>query len=82
MKKYEGRDEEQGFVLVTSLILLSILTVLGAMSFFKSDIEIKVSRGSLEAEQAFAAMNTGLNKTYADWTANSGVGSEFKSLVD
>jgi len=77
--KNENNDE-RGFILVTSLILLSILTVLGAVSFFKSNIEIKVSRGSIEAEQAFSAMKVGLSKTYADWVAAPN--GEFKTLGD
>ncbi len=76
------KNDERGFILVTSLILLSILTMLGAVSFYKSNIAIKVSASSIEMEQAYAAMNVGLGKTYADWSANSGAGSEFKAIGD
>ncbi len=69
------QKREQGFLLVTSIVLLAILTVLGAVSFYKTNVEIKVSTGSTEAEQAFAAMNAGLNETYAYWRFNGSTSS-------
>jgi len=73
-------DDERGFILVTSIILLAILTILGAVSFYKTNIEIKVSAGSVEAEQAFAAAQAGLDFNYAYWTADTG--SEYSNLTD
>ncbi|RME56778.1 hypothetical protein D6779_10005, partial [Candidatus Parcubacteria bacterium] len=81
-KESRSSNGERGFVLVTSLILLSILTILGAVASFKSTVEIKVSAGAVQMEQALGAANAGLNKIYADWKANSGAGSQFKALTD
>jgi len=77
--------QEKGFVLITAILLLAVLTVLGTVSLMKSNVEIKVSRGSLDAEQAFAAMRAGLNETYAYWrfdgSTSSGGIKEFNDLA-
>ncbi|RME58350.1 hypothetical protein D6779_06615, partial [Candidatus Parcubacteria bacterium] len=78
----DERKRERGFVLVTSLVLLAILTILGIAAFFKTNVQVKVSASAAQSEQAFAAMNAGLNKVFADWSANNGPGSEFKTLAD
>ena len=64
----EDRNQEEGFILVTAIVLLAVLMILGTVSLMKSNIEIKMSAGSVEAEQAFAAMNAGLNETYRSFT--------------
>jgi len=80
-----NQKREQGFILVTSIVLLAILTVLGVVSFYKTNVEIKVSTGSEKAEQAFMAMNAGLNETYAYWrfngSASTGGIKEFNDLT-
>ncbi|MES0371049.1 MAG: hypothetical protein ABUK11_02115 [Mariprofundaceae bacterium] len=77
---YHKSKSERGFILVTSILLLSILTILGAVSFFKSNVEIKISVGSAQSEQAFSAAQAGLDYTYYYWKQNSSGKTEFKNL--
>lgn len=62
-----GRSEERGFILVSVIVILAILTIVGAVATMKSTIEIKVSAGSVQSEQALAAANAGLAENYAFW---------------
>jgi len=72
---------ERGFILMTSLILLAILTGLGVAAMFKTNVEIKVSAGSMGSAKAFAAAQSGLDYTYHYWSQNATGKTEFKDLV-
>ncbi|MFQ5581201.1 MAG: hypothetical protein ACE5F3_01060 [Mariprofundaceae bacterium] len=63
-------EAEQGFVLITVIVLLAILTIIGIASLMKSNIEIQVSSGSVVSDQAAAAAGAGLAHNYAYWSWN------------
>jgi len=50
-----GRAEERGFILVSVIVLLAILTIIGTVATMKSTVEVRVSAGSVQSEQALAA---------------------------
>jgi len=60
-------ETEQGFVLVTVIVLLAILAIVGIGSLLKSNIQINVSAGSVVSEQAAAAAEAGLAHNFAYW---------------
>jgi len=72
-------ENEQGFVLVTVIVLLAILSIIGTVSLFKSSIEIKVSAGSVVSVQAVAAAEAGLSHNFAYWKWNDQVTNETAS---
>jgi len=72
MLRYEKPVYEQGYVLVTALILLSILTILGVASTYKSIVEIKVSTLSADTAKASQAADAGLNQLYWYWYNQQG----------
>ncbi len=74
------RKDEQGFVLVTVIVLLAILAGLGALSAYKSVVEVKLSKLSGDNARALMAANAGLATVYDYWGNNS---AEFdKALAD
>ncbi|MDX8387221.1 MAG: pilus assembly PilX N-terminal domain-containing protein [Ghiorsea sp.] len=78
----EVPHEQKGFILITSIILLAILMGLGAAAMFKTQVEIKVSSGSVQSTKAFAAAQAGLDYTFYYWDQDvNGVGAaEFTAL--
>ena len=74
---------ERGFVLITVIVLLAILTIAATTSMFKTNVQSKVAAGSEDTERAFAAMMGGLSNTFAYWQYDTVSGQkEFASLVD
>lgn len=75
-----SRQNEKGFVLVTTLVLLAILTVLGVMSAYKTVVEIKVSKLSGDSAKALMVANAGLATVFDYWANDS---AEFdKAITD
>ncbi len=68
-----GRKDE-GFVLVTVLILIGVLSVLGAVGAYKSVIETKVSKYAGDASRAEQIAAAGLQQIFWYWT-QSGITS-------
>jgi len=71
---------EEGFVLVTVIVLLAILTILGTVSIYKTNVQTKVSAGSEASEKAFAAMQAGLSTTFAYWKYDATGRTEMDNL--
>ncbi|MDX8411383.1 MAG: hypothetical protein R8K46_05880 [Mariprofundaceae bacterium] len=67
----QENHKERGFVLVSVVVLLAILTTLGATAMFKSSIEVSVSVSAEQGEQALAAANAGLAENFAYWRFDS-----------
>jgi len=64
------REQEQGFVLVTSLVLLLILTILGVGLYFRSTVNQQSSASVRDSTQAYYFAETALN--YLSWNLHSG----------
>ncbi len=75
------RSEERGFILVSVIMILVILTIIGAVSMMKSTVEVKVSAGSALSGQALAAASAGLAQNYAYWSYNAAGQTERDSVV-
>jgi len=74
MKQYQWDNEqhqESGFILITSLVLLAILTLLGMTAAYKTVIETKVSRMVVQMDRASAAADTGLTQAYWYWVKDT-----------
>ncbi|MDX8397055.1 MAG: hypothetical protein R8K49_01920 [Mariprofundaceae bacterium] len=68
------RAREEGYVLVTALVLLSILTIVGVASSYKTMVEIKVSKMSADAAKSLQASEAGLNQMHWYWFNNQVAG--------
>jgi len=77
----KDQTQEKGFILVTTIVLLAILTILGVTALMKSNIQINVSATSLDSERAFSAANAGLAENFAYWSWD-GTGATEKTAVD
>jgi len=77
--KQQDKFEEKGFVLITAIIILSIITFTGIATMFKSSIEVKVSASSVEQAKAFSAAKAGLAQNFNDW---KGVNAAEKATID
>lgn len=80
-----SESREKGFVLVTSLVLLSILTVLGIASTYKTIVELKMSRVSGDSVRALDAASAAMNKQFYDWAMDATIGGgreEFATLIN
>ncbi|MDQ6959031.1 MAG: pilus assembly PilX N-terminal domain-containing protein [Mariprofundaceae bacterium] len=75
------RSGERGFILVSVIVLLVILTIIGAAAMMKSTVEVKVSAGSVLSGQALAAANAGLAENYAYWSYNAAGQTERGNVV-
>jgi len=79
-------NREQGFILITVLVLLAVLTIAAIASNFKTNVASKIARSSSHLDQAFIAANAGLTQIYWYWSSegNSTTGGikEFKDLSD
>lgn len=62
------RQEEQGFILVVAMVLLSILSLIAVTSNFATNTQIKISKMVEYADQAALAANTGLTQLYWFWS--------------
>ncbi|WP_038246749.1 PilX N-terminal domain-containing pilus assembly protein [Ghiorsea bivora] len=72
MKKVNFKQQgQQGFILVTSLVLLAILTLLGITAAYKTVIETKISRMAVQMDRASAAAETGLTQAYWYWVKDT-----------
>ena len=72
MKNVNFKQQEQrGFILVTSLVLLAILTLLGIAAAYKTVIETKVSGMAVSMDRASAAAETGLTQAYWYWVKDT-----------
>jgi len=60
--------KERGFVLVSVVVITAMLAMVGATAMFKSSIEVSVSAGAVQGEQALAAANAGLAEHFVYWT--------------
>lgn len=63
------RKHEQGFILVTSLVILTILGISAAAMSYKTITETKVAASTTEKARAFEAARAGLAQNYQDWQA-------------
>ncbi len=73
-------SHESGFILITAIMIVAILTIVGTTAWFKTNIQMKVSVTVLESEQAFAAGNAGLETTYAYWSYDPYGQSEYTDV--
>lgn len=73
---------EEGFILVTAIVLISILTILGVLSFFKTNVEIKVSQASGDSARALSVANAGLTKAFVEWGSGGTYSSEWTGIMD
>lgn len=84
-----NRHGEKGFVMVTAMVLLAILTVLGVASAYKTVVEVKMSRVSGDSAKALEAANAAIHKQFYEWAMDdtSGGGTsdgdreEFADLI-
>ena len=76
MLTHETNVNERGYVLVTSLVLLSILTIIGVASTYKSVVSIKVSALSADNAKSLEAANAGLNHLFWYWNQSGGTTGE------
>ena len=60
--------KEEGFILVSVIVVLAILAIIGVAAMFKTNVGTKVSATSVELARAFAAAKAGLARNYADWS--------------
>ena len=80
------KKNEKGFVLVTTLVLLSVLTLMAAASSYKTVLGIKVSKMSEHLDLSMIAAQTGLTQLYWYWSrdgdvvAGTGGQAEFDNL--
>ena len=54
--------EEQGFVLVSSLILIGLLTVIGMTGLTMTDLEVQIGANQHSAKQAFYLADSGIQR--------------------
>lgn len=73
---------EEGFILVTAIVLISILTILGVLSFFKTNVEIKVSQASGDSAGALSVANAGLAKAFVEWGSGGAYSAEWTGIMD
>ncbi|MDQ6956118.1 MAG: hypothetical protein Q9M21_02865, partial [Mariprofundaceae bacterium] len=78
----KDQQNDQGFVLVTVIVLLAILSIIGTVSLFKSNIEIKVSSGAVVSAQAAAAAEAGLAHTFAYWKWDDRAGETTSGITE
>jgi len=64
------RKQEEGFVLVTSLVILLILTILSVGLYFRSVVNQQASVSTRDATKAYYYAETALN--YVSWSLHSG----------
>jgi len=70
MKKEYGKKlvgEEEGFILVSVIVILAVLTLIGVTAMFKTNVQTKVSASSVDMAKALSAGQSGLAKNYSDW---------------
>ncbi|MDX8389504.1 MAG: pilus assembly PilX N-terminal domain-containing protein [Mariprofundaceae bacterium] len=67
MVDVEGIKNERGFVLVTAMVLLGIMTGIGAISMYKSVISTKMSKSSADSAKAFEMANAGITRQFYEW---------------
>jgi len=78
----ECEPEEQGFILITVIVLMAILSIVGAASLFKSTVQVKVSAGSVTSVQAIAAAEAGLAHNFAYWKWDNRAGEAASGMVE
>lgn len=70
MKKEYGKKlvgEEEGFILVSVIVILAVLTLIGVTAMFKTNVQTKVSASSVDMAKALSAGQSGLAQNYSDW---------------
>jgi len=72
---------EEGFILISVIIILAILTIIGTVLLMKSKVQTQVSATSVVAGQALAAASAGLAENYAYWAYDSPAGAAEKDAV-
>ncbi len=75
MQNHE-RKYEQGYILVTSLIILSLLAILGVVGTYKAVVETKVSGLSADRAKAGEAAKAGLERLFWYWNQSGGTAGE------
>jgi type II secretory pathway pseudopilin PulG len=71
----DAMDRERGFVLITSLVLISILAILGVGATYKTLVETKVSKLSADSAKALQVANTGINQLFWYWVNTPSAGN-------
>lgn len=76
------RNNEQGFILISVIVLTLILSILAVVATNKSQVEIKVSAAQANNAKADAIAKAGLAKNYAAWRFNIPLGgtAEFTAV--
>jgi len=70
MRKEYGKKlvgEEEGFILVSVIVILAVLTLVGVAAMFKTNVQTKVSASSVDMAKALSAGQSGLAQNYSDW---------------
>ncbi len=81
LKHLQTQKDEKGFILISVIVILAVLTIVGTVSLMKSKIQTQVSATSVMAEQALAAANAGLAENYAYWAFNAAGVTERTNIV-
>jgi len=63
------RDKEHGFILITTLVILLVLTILGVGLYFRSTVNQQTSTVTRDTTQAYYFAETALN--YVAWSLNT-----------
>ncbi|MES0371422.1 MAG: pilus assembly PilX N-terminal domain-containing protein [Mariprofundaceae bacterium] len=74
------KGNERGFILITTILILAILTIVGTAAWFKTNVQMSLSTTVVESGQAFAAANAGLETTYAYWSFDSSGQVEYSDI--
>jgi len=77
----QENNHERGYVLITSILIIAILTIIGTAAWFKTNVQMKVSSSVLETEQALAAAKSGLEANYAYWAYISAGQTQFTTTA-
>ena len=63
-----GKQEERGFVLVLALLMLLVLTLIGASSMSSTNFEVLISGNKRISEKAFYSAEAGIHEFMARFT--------------
>ena len=70
MLKIKCLNNEKGVALITSIMLLSLLTIIGFSAMNSSDIELRIAGNERAATQAFNLAEAGIDHAFAKLSAD------------